>query len=66
MTDEQFQDLCEFVELAVFEDATYLGPQYTLIFHSGFNNLISHMLFKGSSSDIFFITFYSYSVLLHQ
>ena len=27
----QFQDLCEFVEMAVFEDATYLWPQYTLV-----------------------------------
>ena len=26
----QFQDLCEFVEIAVFEDATYLRPQCTL------------------------------------
>ena len=42
----QFQDLCEFVEMAVFEDATYLQPQYTLVqilnVHAlGFHNLLN-------------------------
>ena len=31
VTSGRFQDLCEFVEMAAFEDATYLWPQYTLV-----------------------------------
>ena len=27
----QFQNLCEFIEIDVFKDATYSGPQYTLV-----------------------------------
>ena len=31
MQGGQFQDLCEFVEMGNFDDATYLWPKYTLV-----------------------------------
>ena len=31
MAGRQLQNLCEFVEMAVFEDASYLWPQYNLV-----------------------------------
>ena len=31
ITYKEFQSLCEFIKMTVFEDATYLGPKNTLV-----------------------------------